>query len=61
LKIECIKKKNSEDSEPSEFELPDSEDKHSDQHSSNNKHSNDKHSDDKHIIYIVHTHSETIV
>ena len=51
LKIECNKKKNSEESEPSEFKLPDSEDKHSDQHSSN----------DKQIIYIVHTHSETIV
>jgi len=46
LKIECNKKKNSEDSEPSEFELPDSD---------------DKHSNNKHIIYIVHTHSETIV
>ena len=46
LKIECNKKKNSDDSEPSEFELPDNE---------------DKHSNDKHIIYIVHTHSETIV
>ena len=56
LKIECIKKKNSDDSEPSEFELPDSEDKHS-----NDKHSEQHSSNNKQIIYIVHTHSETIV
>ncbi len=55
LKIECNKKKNSEDSEPSEFELPDSDDKHSDQHSDQHR------SNNKQIIYIVHTHSETIV